>query len=191
MLWLLDTANRIRLKIINKKFNIEELTEVPEWAGDMCMNDGHKYSEVHNRGWLQWCLSYNLSGKPQDRQHFYAIYDRNKQPAGFFFTKIRLLEDVGKYGSFLHGVLCEWASNNPELTEDDINLLAFGSMPRECYHFTTVTVDSTVEKNLHKMGFLRHGSQQMGYKDKLGKYPDMKDMSNWRIRFGCCNSIVF
>lgn len=188
---IINIPNRYRLKKIYSRYLISELKEVPEWAASMCLNDGHKYAEVHNREWLQWCLTHNLSGKEEDSQHFYAIYDKSNKPMGFFLTKVRLLENVGRLGSFRHGVLCEWGSVDPKLTEIDINLLAWSTYPSDCYHADTITESNKTGSNLKCRGFLRHGSHQMGFRDKLGQFPDMADLSNWRIRFGCCNSILY
>ncbi len=188
---IIDLPNRHKLKKIRSRYRVSELREIPFWVTDMCLKDGHKYAEVHNREWLQWCLDYNLSGKPEDSQHFYAIYDNSDKPVGFFLTKVRLLENIGKLGSFRHGVLCEWASEDMKLTEADINLLAWSTYPSDCYHATTITENSEVARILKRRGFLRHGSHQMGFRDKLDQFPDMSDISNWRIRFGCCNSILY
>ena len=69
-------------------YSIRKESVVPEWAGEMCLNDGHKYAEYHDTAWLQWCLTHNLSGQPEDIQSFYSIY-KNDKPVGFFLTKQR------------------------------------------------------------------------------------------------------
>lgn len=187
----LDIPNKIRLKKIKRNYVIRKDSIVPEWAGDMCLNDGHKYAEYHDAKWLQWCLDYNLSGQKEDIQSFYTIFDRSNHPVGFFMTKERLLKDVGKYKTMLCGTICEWASIDKDLTESDINLLATETFSKECYHILTVTDCIKTQKELSHIGFIPHGYMQMGFKDKLNQYPDMKDMSLWRIRFGCCNSILY
>ncbi len=191
ILTVINLPNRFKLKKIYARYRLSELKEIPIWAEKMCLEDGHKYAEVHNREWLQWCLNYNLSGKPEDSQHFYAIYDKSDNPVGFFLTKVRLLENVGRLGSFRHGVLCEWGSVDSQLTEIDINLLAWNTYPSDCYHATTISEDSEIERRLKRLGFMRHGSHQIGFRDKLGQFPDMAVQSNWRIRFGCCNSVIY
>ena len=104
---------------------------------------------------------------------------------------MRLLENVGRLGSFRHGVLCEWGSVDPQLTEIDINLLAWSTYPSDCYHATTITEDNEIGRKLKRSCFVRHGSHQIGFRDKLGQFPDMTELSNWRIRFGCCNSVLY
>lgn len=190
-LWLLDIPNKIRAHKLNNKYIITKEKVVPDWAGDMCLNDGHKYAEYHDTAWLQWNLTHNLSGKKDDVQSFYSIKTKEDRPIAFFFTKERLIENVGKCKQMLCGVLCEWASIDKELTEADINILAFYTLSKDCYHMRTVTNDASTVRALKRRLFISHGNMQMGFKDIDKKHPDMVNQSLWRIRFGCCNSILF
>lgn len=187
-LGVLDIPTKARISRLKKKYSLKKEKEIPEWAGDMCMNDGHKYAEVHDNAWLRWNLNYNLTGKPQDKQSFYSIYKREK-PVGFFFTKERLRDDVSS--EMIIGTLCEWASVDDELTETDINLLAFSTFDKKCYYMRTVTNSPRTSRDMQGYWFTNHGKMQMGIKDKYNQYPDMAEQYNWRIRFGCCNSILF
>lgn len=187
---LLNVPNKIRVRRLKKTYKVERLSQVPDWAGEMCLNDGHKFAEYHDQTWLQWNLTHNLSMKPEDIQAFYAIL-REDKPVGFFFTKERLKENEGGYKRMLCGTVCEWATTDPGLTEADINLLSVETFSRECFHVLTVTDSPTSEKCLRRFGFIPHGRMQMGFKDKLHLYPDMSDQSLWRIRYGCCNSILY
>lgn len=182
--------NILKLTNLKKTYSIKKEVSVPEWAGEMCLNDGHKYAEYHDTKWLQWNLTHNLSGEPEDIQSFYSIY-KDEKPVGFFLTKQRLRRDIKNYKKMLIGTLCEWASIDKKLTEVDINLLATETFSKDCYYILTVSDNNETVKKLHKHGFISHGFMQMGFKDKLNQFPDMKDMSLWRIRFGCCNSILY
>ena len=168
------------------------MTKVPEWAGDMCTKNTFKYFEYHNSEWLQWNLDNNLSGIPRDIQSFYAIY-RENVPVGFFMTKERVRTDVPNCRNMICGTVCEWATTDDHLTEADINVLSIPTFSNECYHILTVTNDNVTYRNLRKLGFISYGNLQMGFQDKglLDKYPDMADINNWRIRFGCCNSMLY
>jgi hypothetical protein len=190
LVWLLDIPNKFRLSKLKKIYKVLQLEQVPDWAGDMCLNDGHKYAEYHDSAWLQWCLTHNLSGRSDDIQRFYAVY-KQTTPVGFFFTKERMCKDEGYDKEFLYGTICEWASVDEDLGEADLNLLATETFSRNCFHILTVTDNPTTEKSLRRLGFLPHGSMQMGFKDKQHQHPDMCDQSLWRIRFGCCNSILY
>lgn len=75
VLAVINLPIRFKLKKIYARYHISELKDIPIWAEKMCLEDGHKYAEVHNCEWLRWCLAYNLSGKPEDSQHFYAIHN--------------------------------------------------------------------------------------------------------------------
>lgn len=188
---LLNIPVKKRLSKLKKKYNLVQENHVPDWAGDMCLNDGHKFSEYHSVEWLEWNLNHTLSGQPEDKQYFYTILDKEKKAAGFFMTKLRVRRDIAKYDKMISGTLCEWATVNSDLGESDINLLAFSTFPKNCYQIFTVTDDTSTEKELRRMGFVKHGSMQMGIKDKLRQYPEMADQSKWRIRYGCCNSILY
>ena len=187
-LGILNVPTKARIKRLKKKYCLKKEDGIPDWAGDMCTNDGHKYAELHDNAWLKWNLKYNLTGKPQDKQSFYSIYKRDK-PIGFLFTKERLRDDVSS--EMIIGTLCEWASVDEELTETDINLLAYSTFGKKCYYMRTVTNSTRTCSELRECWFTNHGKMQMGFKDKLGQNPDMANMANWRIRFGCCNSILF
>ncbi len=187
---ILDIPNQFRLLRLKKVYKVKPLNTVPEWAGDMCLNDGHKYSEYHDSAWLQWCLTHNLSGRKEDIQRFFGIYKDDK-PAGFFFTKERMNKDENYDKEFLYGTVCEWAATDKDLGEADINLLATETFSRKCFHVLTVTDDPNTEKSLLRMRFMHHGRMQMGFKDKLHQFPEMSDQNLWRIRYGCCNSILY
>lgn len=187
---ILDIPNIFRLKKIKRKYYYKKETIVPEWAGQMCLNDNHKYAEYHDTKWLQWCLDNNLSGKQEDIQSFYSIYDNRDNPVGFFLTKERRRFDI-KTCSMINGTICEWASIDKDLQEIDINLLSLETFSTNCYRVLTVTDNPRTEKLLRRIGFIKHGYMQMGIHDKHNKYPDIVDKSLWRIRFGCCNSILY
>lgn len=191
MTWFLDIPNRTKLRKLKKKYNVERLFSIPQWAGEMCLNDGHKYAEYHDVAWLEWSVFHNLSGQPEDKQSFYAIYDQNKTPVGFFITKERKRRDINNYDRMICGTLCEWASVSGDLKESDINLLALPTFSKNCYHVLTVTDNPKTVNELRRMGYVNHGSMQMGFKDKKNQFPDMADQSKWRIRYGCCNSILY
>ena len=191
MVCLLNIPSIIRISKLKKKYSLFQEDHVPEWAGKMCLNDGHKYAEYHSVEWLEWNLSHTLSGRPEDKQSFYTIFDKEGKVSGFFMTKIRVRRDIAKYDKMISGTLCEWATVDKDLSESDINLLAFSTFPKNCYQVLTVTDDISTENELRRMGFVNHGSMQMGIKDKLSQYPDMADQSKWRIRYGCCNSILY
>lgn len=188
---LLNIPSIIKISGLNKRFTIVKEDHVPKWAGEMCLNDGHEFAEYHNMEWLEWNLNHTLSGQPEDKQYFYTILDKEKKVAGFFMTKLRVRRDIAKYDKMISGTLCEWATVCSDLKECDINLLAISTFPKNCYQVLTVTDDLTTEKELRRFGFIHRGNMQMGIKDKLHQFPNMADQSKWRIRYGCCNSILY
>ena len=191
VVWLQNIPVRSKLSKLKKQYKIVREEQVPGWAGEMCLNDGHKYTEYHDVKWLEWNLTHTLSGEPEDKQSFYSVYNRDNKVVGFFMTKIRVRRDIKKYDKMISGTVCEWASVSDDLKESDINLLATTTFPKDCYQILTVTNSPITEKELRRLGFIRRGSMQMGFRDKLKQFPDMADETLWRIRYGCCNSIIY
>lgn len=128
------------------------------------------------------------SGNKNETQSFISIY-KDVIPVGFIFTKERLDDD--KESRFRYGTICEWGSKDNNLTEADINLLALTTFSNDCCSIITITDDDFTEKKLRHYGFMRNGRMQMGFIDKLHQFKDINDKSLWRIRFGCCNSILY
>lgn len=185
---ILDIPNRFRLSRLKRRYVVKQEFIVPKWAGNMCTNDGHRFAEIHDNEWLQWNLSHNLSGEKQDMQSFFSVY-KEEAPIAFFFIKQRLREDICVNAKI--STLCEWASVDEELSEADINLLALDSIAPNSYYMRTVTDFDATEKRLYRYGFKNHGLMQMGVKVKDGGFQELKDSNQWRIRIGCCNSILY
>lgn len=192
LLGIMEIPNRLKTKKLLKNYIVKKETIVPEWAGEMATNDGHKYMEYHDTKWLQWNLDYNMNGFLEDIQSFYTVWDKTGKPMGFFMTKERLELDVGQYKSIVRGSIVEWATaENEKLTESDLNLLAFTTFTPMVTHISSVTDNPRTQNEFKKMGYVHHCDFQMSFKDKTGNYPDGADMSNWRIRYGCSNSIIY
>ena len=186
---LLELPLTWRLYNLKKRIVVKELAKVPNWAGEMATNDSHKYYEVHDTKWLQWVLDNTATGVPSDRQSFYAIYDKKDNPIGFFMTKVRTI--TNKTESFVKGNVVEWATKNSSvLNEADINILSLETFDSSVSRVWTISENKTTEKLLKRFSFKRRGWLAMSIKDKKGQFPDIGDVSQWRIRYGCCNTIL-
>ena len=187
---LMYIPSSFRVNKLLKRYSIKPLDEVPKWIEEMCINDGHRYAEVHDVKWFQWNLQHNLSGNKNDTQYLFSICDENCYPVGFFLTKIRQMES-SQINNIFCGVVCDWGTYDSAISEKDINLLAISTFPKKTYYVRVVANDKETAKQYRRNGLLRHGRMQMGIKDKLNQFPEMKDESKWRIRFGCCNSVLY
>lgn len=186
---ILDLPIIIRSAILKRRYIIERLTTVPQWAGEMVMNDGHKYMEIHSTEWLQWALDNIATGVPTDFNQFHAIYDKNHEPVGFFMTKVRTVTKNGE--TFNKANLAEWAtSDTSQLDEVDINILAIGTVSSLVSRLWTITEKSSIGKALLRHGFKRRGWLAMSIRDNKNQYSDIGDVSQWRIRYGCCNTML-
>lgn len=189
---LLNIKNKIEYNKLKKKFDIKKVTTIPAWVEDLAVNDGHKYRELHDQKWFQWNLDHNLHGLPDDIQSFYAVYDKQGNPQGFFMTKERFEEEAGKWKNIIRGVIVEWGTKDEKvLSEADLNLMAINSFTPKVFHITTVSISETTGKQLKKMGFKPHGTHQMSYREKGGKQTEANNPDLWRLRYGCCNSILY
>lgn len=178
-----------RLYQLKKHLVIKELTKVPDWAGEMAVNDSHKYYEIHDTKWLQWVLDNRATDVPSDRQSFYAIYDKKDNHIGFFMTKVRTI--TNETDSLVKGNVVEWATSNPSvLNESDINILSLETFDSSVSRVWTISENKATEKLLKRYSFKRRGWLAISVKDKKGQYKDIGDVSKWRIRYGCCNTIL-
>lgn len=192
VLKVLDIPNRSKLSKLRRKYNVKEVSIIPEWVNDITLHDGHEYMEVHDANWLQWCLDNRFTECPQDRQKFYAVYDKEGRPKGFFMTKFRFEEEQGQYKNIKRGTVVEWGSyNEEELDEIDLNLLATYSFDSEIDNITSVLSNPAYEQRIKKQGFMRHGNYQMSIKPGSLDQESISNQSKWRIRYGGCNTIVF
>ena len=144
---VLDFPVIIRNAILKRRFTVERLTTIPQWAGEMAMNDGHKYMEIHTTEWLQWALDNIATDVPTDYNQFHAIYDKNHEPVGFFMTLVRTVTRDGE--TFNKANLAEWAtSDTSRLNEVDINILAIDAVSSEVSRLWTIIDNSPSSKPL-------------------------------------------
>lgn len=187
-----DILKHVKWNRLKEKFVIKKETVVPEWAGEMATNDGHKYMELHDREWLQWNLDYNTYGYDEDIQSFYSIFDGNNKPMGFFMTKERIIKKPGNPNNgFVIGTVVEWEScDRNKLSEADINLLANQTFSKRVDAIYTLACESETERQLKGMGYIKRASFKVGIKDKKKQLKDVGDQSLWRLRYGYTNMFI-
>lgn len=172
-------------RCISKKYHVEKMDMVPDWVDNMVLNDGHKYTEVHNKEWFQWNINYCFLDGPRNKQEFYAIYKDNK-PVGFYMTKdrVRTLGGLRSHSMVFRSIV-EWGSyDEKKLSEYDIYRLALINRPKDVKVIQVASFDKEVTKKMKKLGFLHHGFAYMGCRDLTKQYKDSKNPDLWRIRVG-------
>lgn len=188
---ILKLLNNVKRKRLLKKYDVQKMTIIPKWVETMVLNDQHKYMELHNQEWFQWNLDYNYNGFPGDKQGFYAVYDKTGEPKGFFMIKERFEENTCNYHNIIRGTIVEWATIDDNLSEADLNLLALFCFSPTVFMIHTVTTSNKTVSKLKKIGFVRHRLLQMNLYDKKKRYDDIENINLWRIRYGCCNTVIF
>lgn len=188
----IDIPNHIKRNKLKKKFVVKKETVVPEWAGELATNDGHKYMELHDRGWLQWNLDYNNHGFKEDIQSFYTVSDKNGKPLGFFMTNERLKKTEGRIKDSIRAKLLEWGSYDYSvLSEADINILALSTFSSKVDLIMSIASESETVKKLKRMGYIQRGMFPVGIRDKKNVLKDAGDQNLWRLRFGYTNTIIY
>jgi len=192
LLKLMNIPNNLKYRKLKKKYVVKKETIVPEWAGELAINDGHKYMELHDREWLQWNLDHNTNGFDKDIQSFYTVFDKGDRPLGFFMTKERFITNAGRIKNSIRGTLVEWGSyDQTKLSEADINILALHSFSKNVDLIVTLAVESGTARKLKKMGFIQRGVFPIGLRDKKNILKDANDQSLWRLRYGYTNTIIY
>lgn len=181
-----------RSNSLKRGYRIEQLQEAPEWITSMTINDGHKYTEVHDKAWFDWVLSNIFHAYPENITRLYAIYE-NDDPVGFFMTKERLNHFEEKnIDRLVFGSIVEWGSvNEALLSEERIVKMALSTFTKEVDIVTYASTNEKVIKRLKWFGFVRHGCANVVFKDKTNSHLDVGDITQWRIRSSFSDVVFF
>lgn len=172
-------------------YSIRQVKTIPEWVDDIVLNDGHKYCEVHDKEWLQWCLDNKFTSDARDCQKFFAVYQEEK-PVAFFMTKERYRDNLKGMKNVVLGTIVEWGNAmDCSLREIDLNMMALKTFSKGISIIQTSSNDEDTIHQLKRIGFVHHGYNRIMFKDRKKTYPDMYDESLWRIRYGYSDTILF
>ena len=191
-LQIAEIPNRRRLYKLKQRYVIRQERAVPDWVNHVVLQDGHRYMEIHDKEWLQWNLNNVFSSKAGDQNYFYAVYEKDGTPAGFYMTKERFEENKkGTFKNLVRGTVVEWGSSDEQkLSEFDINLMALSTFSANVDKVNTVISTPNCEEEMKIMGFEYRGVYQMTFKPSVDCEEAMRDQENWRIRYGGCNTIL-
>lgn len=182
--------SKSKAKRLKKKYVLEKVTVVPQWVDDIVLNDSHKYMEVHDCKWLQWCLDNSFKGGEQDIQSFYII-KKEEEPIGFVMTKERFREETQGMKNVKIGSIVEWGSKDEEtLNEADIYRLVLDTFSKDVDIIETATNIVDTQRVLKRMGFIHYGDAHIAFKDKTKQLKDAGDASLWRLRYGYADVIL-
>lgn len=187
-----DEPVRQKLAALKQKYVFRKETDVPAWTEQMTLCDGHRFTEVHDRAWLQWNLDHCFTKNSDDRNDFYAVYDLNGQPCGFFMTKERFEENPdGFFKNLVCGTVVEWGSFDENvLTEADLNRMAISTFSSNVDKINTVLSTEKLDAEMQAMGFEYRGMYQMSLKVDDTTDSGILDQNNWRILYGGANTIL-
>lgn len=175
---------------LKKQYSLEKVEQVPEWVDDIVLNDGHKYAEVHDHKWLQWCLENNFRGGKKNIQSFYIIKNQ-MGTVGFVMTKERFREEAQGMKNVKIGSIVEWGSKNEvELGEVDIYRLVLDTFSKDVDIIETASNNLDTQRVLKLMGFVHYGDAHIAFRDKTKQLTDAGDASLWRLRYGYADVIL-
>ena len=179
------------LKRFSHKYKVVKMEKVPNWVDDMVMNDGHKYMEIHDHKWMQWCLDNSYSGSKTHKKAFYAILDKGKKPLGFFINYEKTTSIPSRHiQDMRQGTLMEWGSyDEKQLSELDITKIAMATFSDGLSMMQFATMNENVLKKMRKYGFMHHNYHHVVFKDMTKRLKDAGDASLWRLRFGYADSL--
>ena len=176
---------------VDKSLKIEKVTKVPVWVDDIVLNDGHKYTEVHDHKWLQWNLDNMFHDERENTNSFYIV-SKNSEEIGFFMTKERRSSIQSRnIDSILIGKIVEWGTKDEKLlSELELYKLAFSTFSKRVDIIEAYTNEQDTIRGLKRLLFFGHGKHYIAFKDLTKKYKDAKDPNLWRLRFGYSDSIM-
>lgn len=168
-----------------------ETKVVPEWVDEIVLNDGHKYMEVHDHRWLQWCLDNKFHDDSGNVNKFFTL-QKDGEPLGFFMIKERFGGIASRgISPMLVGTVVEWGSKDLNiLSEFDIIRIALGYFSKGIDMIQIFSDDEVVLKKARRHGFIHHGSHFIVFRDMTKRFKDAKDQKLWRLRFGYSDSIM-
>lgn len=166
-----------------KGFEVRKLGQVPEWIDDMMKKDGHRFSEVHDRKWLQWSLENRYHREKENKQAFFGIYKKDV-PYGFALTTERL-----RFGK-VHGFVAEWGSIDSKLTEELVYRLVLPTFSERVERVGLALNDVHIVKSFKKLGFRRKNDYTIVFRDQKHQIEGVQDANNWRLRYGYADVIL-
>lgn len=192
ILGIIHGIHGIHNKIRYAGLTIKEVYDdkaINEVAG-IINNDRHQYQELHNAEWLKWAL-HAYHDDSRYGQHLYTVEQQGKVVA-FWMSKIRFYEDLhGEYKKLTLGYIMEWGStDNSRLAESDICAMAIHSFPK---YVDGVVLASPNKHFIDKIPFIRRAMGETNFmiyirKDIREQYPGYKNIDNWRLRPGICDT---
>lgn len=172
---------------------IESVKECPQQVADIAMNDGHRYAEVHDKAWFDWCLAHRFVEEDRNSKQMYVVKNADGMIVAFFVNKIEFFAEASTRGfkNVQLGSVVEWGiAKNSSITEVQLQMLAIRTMPNDV---DGVQVGSTDEETIRS--FKRQGFFPMGEANNLAfiksvKDKSIKDINNWRIRIAGGDTLI-
>lgn len=178
------------------KFTTEEVSEVPDDIDQIISNSKLKIQENHTKKWFEWALKSSFYVDPTFKKNLFLIKEVSGKPVAFFMTQVRFYEDLKGLKKTVVGSLVEWEKYNfSRITYSDIILIAVKYLIKTTDVIEISTTDSTMQKTLRVMGFVRYGNRNMivntANKRIRCDFDFLYKIDEWRIRPAFCDTIMY
>lgn len=174
-----------------EKFRVEEVDVIPKWVEGISLSDGHKYMEVHDCRWFQWCKDNMFHSDVHNVTRFYTV-SKNEENLGFFMIKERaVVLYENESNQMIQGTICEWGTKDSSaLSEYDLHLVALSTFSDDVDVVFMATTDENVIRKMKRLMFVKKNEAKIAFYDLKKQYKDAKDISLWRVRFGYGDTIL-
>ena len=182
-------GNRLR----TSKYSIEKVREVPKEVEDIVIKDKHRFKELHDCAWFEWCLNHSFNSDSRNDKYLCVVKNSAGEIEGFFVNKIEFYEKASSRGfkNVLLGTVSEWGvKEGSALNEYDIQVLAMRAMPKNVDGVEVATTESAVRRKLLAHLFMPMGEANMAVLIQSFKDKAVKDINNWRVRIAAGDTLL-
>ena len=182
----------IREKSLLAKYRITESFEVPNEVIAIIEEDSHPYSEYHDKQWFEWNLHHTFREDSRIKKKLFLV-KRGKVIEAFFIIKEEFFEQASRRGfkNVYLGSVMEWGiKKESTLTEDQLYVLAIDMFSNDIDGIQVASNDNQVLSRLKKKLFVGVGNANMAVRIKVPKFDDISDISKWRLRLACGDTLI-
>jgi len=189
-LWLYRKA--ICQLVPNKQYKIEKVQATPIEVEEIVLQDDHRFKELHDKKWFDWCLSYSFTANPENSKYLNLVKENNKIIA-FYVVKVDFFAEVGSssYKNIRLATIAEWGiKKGCSLTESQLHLLALKNIKENVDGVQIATTDNRVEKKYRKYCFFPMGIVNNAVYMNSIKDDEVKKKHNWRLRIAAGDTLI-
>lgn len=191
-LWLHRALISIHNLLRYYRYEIEKAKECPKEVESIIRDDSHRFMELHDKDWFNWCMKYSFSDNERTKKRLYIIKNNGATEA-FFLIKQEFFKQASGRGfkNVYLGSVMEWGiSKNSKLKEKDIALMSLKTFDHDIDGIQYATENKQTVKQLKRWLFIGVGYANIGVRIRTIKNEGLNDINNWRIRLGGNDTVL-